>query len=61
MKRLLSVLAVAGLAFVLPSCDEAERERAKDKIERGVDKAGDKIEDAGDWIEKKTDRDGEID
>ena len=61
MKKVLTLLTALGLAVALPSCDEAERERAKEKMDRGIDKAGDKIEDAGDWIEKKTDKDGDID
>ena len=56
IKTFLAVLGVLAAGSTLTSCDQRQRERTEDKIERGVDKTGDEIEKAGDRIEEKTDR-----
>jgi hypothetical protein len=56
LKTFLALVGVLAAGSTLTSCDQRQRERTEDKIERGVDKTGDEIEKAGDKIEEKTDR-----
>jgi hypothetical protein len=57
LKALPAVLVAMGFASVLSSCDRYDRERAHQKLERGIDKAGEKIERAGERMQEKSDPD----
>ena len=45
-KRLLSVLALAGIALGLTACDEGPMEKAGRSIDKAAEKTGDKVKDA---------------
>ena len=45
-KRLLTVLAAAGIALGLGACEKGPLEKAGKSIDKAAEKTGDKVEDA---------------